>query len=49
MQSYKKFKYGYVLYKVLHKLKDGKGIVLGKVWSAISLFFTLFLHLLIDI
>jgi hypothetical protein len=48
MQSYK-FQDGYVLYKALHKLKDGKGIVLGKVWSAISLFFTLFLHLLIDI
>ena len=49
MLSYKKFQDGYVLYKALHKLKDGKGIVLGKVWSAISLFFTLFLHLLIDI
>nr|CAH0110009.1 unnamed protein product [Daphnia galeata] len=32
MQSYKKFQDGYVLYKALHKLKDGKGIILGKLW-----------------
>jgi hypothetical protein len=53
MLSYKKFQDGYVMYKALHKLKDGKGIVLGKVWSAIflssSLFLHEFLHLLIDI
>ncbi|KZR96291.1 Uncharacterized protein APZ42_009457 [Daphnia magna] len=37
MPSYKKFQDGYVVYKALHKLKDGKGIVLGKVMRSMSI------------
>ena len=36
MQSYKKFEEEYVLYKALHKLKDGKVIVIAKVWSTLA-------------